>query len=346
MQQASDSTLKRLKASVRRLIRASGYDVVPVAPRDPRYGGASYDASQQLPPGAAEALRPDHPRLHELREAYARVELPMARPTMWGGDYLKDELELTRFRGDNPYVWQFRNVGAFAQYKYYFYMRDVAQCDRHDLLHRLTEDGAFGCWTFAYPGWPVVSRDLLDSINELCFLDRHTGILDRPGFTVLDVGAGYGRLAHRALAAAPQLGRYLCADAIPESTFLCEYYLGFRNCLDRAEVLPLHQLDERLRGRTIDLAVNIHSFSEMPTRAIDGWMQRIASLGAEWLLVVPNDGERLLTMEEDRSRTSFDAVIDAHGYTLELKEPVFADPTMRAFMGVTDHFFLYRRRGK
>ncbi|MFP5306035.1 MAG: hypothetical protein ACLGI7_09460, partial [Gammaproteobacteria bacterium] len=224
MQQTPDSALKRFKASVRRLIRTSGYDVVRVPPRDPRYGGASYDASQPLPPGAAEALRPDHPRLLALREAYARVELPMARPTMWGSDYLQQELELTHFRGDNPYVWQFRNVGASAQYKYYFFLRDIAQRDTHGLLQRLTEDGTFGCWTFDYPGWPRVSRDLLDSINELYFFDRHTGLLQRPGFTVLDVGAGYGRLAHRALAAAPLLGGYLCADAIPESTFLCEYY--------------------------------------------------------------------------------------------------------------------------
>lgn len=333
----------KLKKTVRALIRLSGYDLVRLPPPDPRYGGASHDDSRALPPGAVEVLRADHPRLIELRRAYAAVELPMARPTMWGSDYLSAELDLTHFRGDNPYVWQFRNVGASAQQKYYFFMRDLAARDSHDLLHRLTEDGAFGCWTFDYPDWPRVSRDLLDSINELYFLDRHTGMLRRPGFSVLDIGAGYGRLAHRMLAAAPQLGAYLCADAVPESTFLCEYYLGFRQCGGRAEVLPLHELDARLKGRSVDLAVNIHSFSEMPYRAIDGWLGRVAQLEVPWLLIVPNDADRLLTMEEDKSRRPFDALIAEHGYTLALQEPTFPDPTLRTFMGVTDHFFLFHR---
>jgi hypothetical protein len=265
-------------------------------------------------------------------------------PTMWGPEYLERDLDLTHFRGDNVYVWQFRNVGASAREKYYFYLRELMAQDRLGLFGRLDEDGAFGCWTFEYPGWPTVSRDLLDSIRELQFLDRHTGLLREPGFTVLDIGAGYGRLAHRTLAAAPQLGRYLCADAVAESTFLCEYYLGFRGCGERAQVLPLDELDARLAGQRIDLAVNIHSFSEMSAAAIEGWVSRLAAREVPALLVVPNDADRLLTMERDRSRREFGPILEAHGYALELREPVFADPTLRAFMNVTDHFFLFRRR--
>jgi hypothetical protein len=338
------SAMQRLKNGVRRILRHTGYDIVRQSLRDSRYARPSHDNALPLPPGALEDLRGNHPHLQSLRARYAAVDLPMAQHTHWGGDYLQKELDLTRFRGDNAYVWQFRNVGAAAHMKYYFFMRDLAERDIHGLLQKLEEDGLFGCWTFDYPGWPLVSRDLLDSINELYFLDRHVQILQRPGFNVLDIGAGYGRLAYRTLAAAPQLGRYLCADAVPESTFLCEYYLRLRGYADRAEIVPLDELDARLVDRRIDLALNVHSFSEMSIRAIEGWLARVAGLEVPHLFIVPNDADRLLSMEEDGERRDFAPLLAAYGFELEVCEPVFPDATMREFMGVTDHFFLFRRR--
>jgi hypothetical protein len=306
--------------------------------------GPSADDRRPLPPGAEEELHADHPRLRELRERYARVEGPLARRTQWEADLVRAELDLTRFRGDNVYVWQLRNVGDDPRLEYHLLLRDVASRDRHDLLARLKEDGLFGCWTFEYPGWPVVSRDLLDSVNELSFLDRHMQLLERPGLTVLDVGAGYGRLAHRALEAAPSLGRYVCVDAIPESTFLCEYYLRFRGCTDRAEVVPLDRLDDELGGRSIDLAVNVHSFSEMALETVDAWVSRVAALEIPWLFVVPNDADQLFTTESDRTNREFGPVLDAYGYEPMVVEPIVADPAIRDLIGITDHFFLFRKR--
>ena len=309
--------------------------------RNPRLHGASHDRSRPLPPGAAEVLRLDHPRLVELRQRYGRSALPMARLSQWGSGYLEKELTLQRFRGDNAYLWQFRNIGAHAQEKYRTYLHYVETIDRLDLLHRLQEDGLFGCWTFDFPGWPPVSRDLLDSVNELYFLERHVRLLQRPGMTLLDVGAGYGRLAWRTLCAAPGVAAYLCADAVPESTFLCEYYLRFRGC-DRAEVLPLDELDQRLAGRRIDLAINVHSFSEMTLAAIDGWVSRLADLGVPWLFVV--DHPWLRAKEIDGSQPDFDqAVLYARGYALELKEPIVPAAVADA-MSVRDHFYLFRLR--
>ena len=335
------SIIKSIKHRIRSLMRRSGHDIVRF---DPRYEVASHPDASALPPGTAEQLRSDHPRLRELRERYAKLDLPIALRSHWGPGYLKKELDLTHFRGDNAYVWQFRYVGSAARQKYYLFLRDLAGRDTYGLLNRLKEDGLFGCWTFEFPGWPTVSRDLLDSMNELYFLDRHTGILQRPGFTVLDIGAGYGRLAHRTLAAAPQLGAFLCADAVPESTFLCEFYTRFRECGPRAQVFPLHEFDVGLQGRKIDLALSVHSFSEMSGRAIDGWVGRAAKHHIPWLFIVPNDADRLLTTEDDRSRHEFDSLLAGHGYELVIKQPIFADPAMQESMGVTDHFHLFRHR--
>ncbi len=336
----------RFKHAVQGVLRRIGYQLVRMPPPDSRYQRASFDASRDLPAGAEAELRADHPRLLELRERYARADVPMAVRTFWEPGYLERELNLRAFRGDNPYVWQFRKVGAEAYRKYYLYLRDVAARDTQGLLGKLSEDGLFGCWTFEYPGWPPVSRDLLDSINELYFLDRQLGLLQRADgpSTVLDIGAGYGRLAYRALAAVPAL-HYLCTDAVPESTFLCEYYLRFRGCLDRAEVIPLDEIGVRLPSRRIDLAVNVHSFSEMSQRTIAGWLALLERLQVPWLFIVPNDAGRLLSMEEDGERQPFDALLAAHGYELAVREPVFADPTLREFMNVNDRFFLFRRRG-
>ncbi len=262
----------------------------------------------------------------------------MATRGMWTADYVQRDLRLTHFRGDNAYVWQFRNVRSRARAKYFAYLKYLSGIDQRQLLHRLEEDGLFGCWIFDYPGWPTVSRDLLDSVNELYFLDRHTGILRRPGMSVLDIGAGYGRLAWRALSAAPELGSYICVDAVPESTFICEYYLRFRACT-KAEVVPLYEVDERLASRTIDLAVNIHSFSEMTREAVNGWIERLAALRVPRLLIVPNDYEAFLTTEVDGSHLPFDQVLAAHGYALAVKEPVVPGPLRRS--GLKDHFFLF-----
>lgn len=329
--------------ALRRVLWRWGFDLVRLAPHDPKRAGAKHDDARALPPGAEEILRSDHPRLLELRRRYAASSLPMAQRTMWGARYLEKELDLRQFRGDNAYVWQLRNVRQQERYKYYVYLRDIAARDPQGLLRRLHEDGLFGCWAFDYPGWPTVSRDLLDSINEIYFLDRHIGLFDRPGFSVLDIGAGYGRLGHRMVSAVPGIGAYLCTDAVPESTFLCEYYLRFRGVDSRTEVLPLDEVDDRLAGRRIDLAINTHSFSEMSRAAIAGWLERLRRTSIPWLLVVPNDAGQLLTIEADGTRADFTALFAEYGYELQVREPVFSDPTLREFLGIRDFFFLFRR---
>jgi 2-polyprenyl-3-methyl-5-hydroxy-6-metoxy-1,4-benzoquinol methylase len=67
----------------------------------------------------------------------------------------------------------------------------------------LEEDDDFGAEVFDFHG-KVVSRDLLDSIIEINFLDRHLGFSSRRAVNVLDIGAGYGRLAHRMATAFPK----------------------------------------------------------------------------------------------------------------------------------------------
>ncbi len=302
----------------------------------------SFDDSVPLPSGAREHLRSDNPRLVELREKYAMVD-PGHGKSLWDGRYIKALVDLQWFRGDSAYVWQRRQLGSEARLKRYLLLREAEAGDRLGLLGRLTEDGMFGCWTEQYGDRPLVSRDLIDSVVEINFLERHVGLSQQSDLRVLDIGAGYGRLAHRMSAALSNLALYDCADAIPESTFLCDYYLRFRNVSPPARVLPLHQLEDCLDARGYHIAVNIHSFSECSFAAVDWWMRVIAQLHIPWLLVVPNHADELLTREPGDEPRDFAPLIRSAGYRLELKEPVYGTSEVRNLAGVHDQFFLFRR---
>jgi len=302
-----------------------------------------YDDSVPLPTGAAAELTEQSVRLRALRRAYEELHLPVTARSVWNHQLLDTQLDLRYFRGESPYVWNYREWPRSVVLKYFIFTQYVRSRDSRNLLERLGEDGAFGCWTFEYPSYGRVSRDLLDSVNEILFLDRQLGILDQPQLRVLDIGAGYGRMAHRMIEAASGIDDYCCVDAIPESTFLCEYYLSYRGCSPPARVVPLHELDGALRPDHFDLALNVHSFSECTYDAVAWWIDRLARLRVPNLLIVPNDPDELLAFDSDGGRRDFRPLIEAVGYKLSACEPVFEDEAVQELLRVPDQFFLFHR---
>jgi hypothetical protein len=321
------------------------HDATREAPPGPVFDAPSYRPTP-LPADAAAALRPDHPRLLELRARYARVRGAVTDHVSWTDRYLRDELDLRHFRGDNAFVWQLRGLRdqELAAVKYALTAYYVRSIDRLGLFERLEEDGLFGVHTFEVGG-RAVSRDLLDSVNELLFLDRHLGLSRQAGVRLLDIGAGYGRLAHRAVSGLRQVGRFLCADAVPESTFLCEFYLRFRAVDDRARAVPLDEIEATLLREGADVAINVHSFSECTAEAIGWWVELLRRARVPHLVIVPNDSERLLSREKDGSQRDFAPLLAAAGYRRRLSEPKYLDPTVQRH-GVHGGFFhLFDRVG-
>jgi SAM-dependent methyltransferase len=312
---------------------------------DDGYLTTLHEQSVPLPPGAEEELTRDNPRLAELREAYAALDLPVLGASRWSREAVDDFLDLRWFRGETLITWHYRESRRISELKYFVLLRHVQERDALGLLDTLEEDGAFGCWTFSYPGRGRVSRDLLESVNELAFLERELRLSQRDGFSVLDVGAGYGRLAHRTAEGFPNLRDYCCVDAIPESTFVSEYYLRHRRCAPPARVVRLDELDRDLRPGAFDLAVNIHSFSECTIAAIDWWVSLLRRLEVPRLLVVPNEPERLLSLEPDGRRHDFAPLLERAGYRLLCREPVLADPAVEQLVGVSDRFHLFALDG-
>lgn len=281
-------------------------------------------------------LVPNNPRLLELRERYQSCDSRVITPLVWTDQYVNAE-DILRFRADNAYVWQLRgdNMHETAYALTEFYVKTI---DRFGLLDKLTEDQSFGVSTFKFDVKPV-SRDLLDSIMEIYFLEKHLGILSKDSFRVLDIGSGYGRLAHRMCTAAENLSAYLCTDAVAVSTFICEYYLSYHGLSPRARAVPLDEIDAELGAESVDLAINVHSFPECTIAAIDWWLSLLEKRAVRYLMVVPNalwvHGEQLITNEG----VDFGKVIEDHGYQLLAKEPKFRDPIVQKYgIGPTYHY--------
>ena len=317
----------------------------PSPPEAPAAVGPSFQPTE-LPPEVADDLRPDHPRLAELRRRYAAFTAPVTDHVSWTEDFLRDALEMSHFRGDNAYVWQIRGLREVerAEMSYLLTAYALRSIDHLGLFDRLAEDGLFGVHTFQMgdggTGVRKISRDLLDSINEIHFLERHLGISKRTGLRVLDIGAGYGRLAHRMSTALPNLERYILTDAVAESTYLSEVYTRFRG-LDRAQVVPLDEIEAYLEEQPIDLLVNMHSFSECTLAAVEWWLDLVAKRRVPHLMIVPNDGAEILSREKDGTHRDIAESLAARGYRRTVLEPKFADGALQVYGVHGGYYHLY-----
>jgi hypothetical protein len=279
-----------------------------------------------LPEGARPYLTPDNPRLLELRERYKAFDSRVTTPSLWTDGYVRPQDILT-FRAENAYVWQYGGPNMHET-AYALTMNYVRSIDALGLLDQLSEDELFGVLTYVFDG-KVVSRDLLDSILEIYFLERHLGLFAREKLNVLDIGAGYGRLAHRMTSAVPGLNAYLCTDGIAVSSFICEYYLSFRGLSDKARIAPLDEVEEVLEAQPVDLAINIHSFSECTLEAIDWWFSLLERRRVRYVMLVPNHRDDLNGQLLSHDGKDFGPIIENHGYRLKAKDPKFADPIVQ-----------------
>ena len=304
-----DVSMARLKRALARF--ADGRAPTPV--RDPA----------TLPPGAAAWLRPDNPALAALKARYAAMDPRVTTPSIWHETRLSAQ-DMLYFRSDNHFVWQVRGPNRNPR-TYRMVARHLRAHDADGLLDRLGEDGLFGASLFEVDG-RLVSRDLLDSVGEIGFLRRHAGLGVRP-LDILDIGAGYGRLAWRLEQAAADV-RVYATDAFAPSSFIADYYLRFRGA-ERARMVPLDAVEALLQETRIDVAVNVHSFSECTLDAIGWWTERLARHRVPYLMVVPNEGTTGGARCQVNGGIDMEAVFERFGYRIAVREPRYADPAVQ-----------------
>jgi putative sugar O-methyltransferase len=305
---------------------------------------ASYKESV-IPDDSLEYLVPSNPRLKELQSRYSTFNKEVTVPSLWTEDYVSPN-DILYFRGDNAYVYQQRqgckelnmNILSYGLTTYY-----VKSRDKLGLLEKLREDDLFGIYTFSIDD-KLVSRDLLDSINEIYFLEKHLNISASKDVTILDIGAGYGRLAHRMLNALPNIAQYICTDAFPVSSFISDYYLRFRNLESRAKAVPLDEIERVLQNTPVDIAINIHSFPECTLSAIEWWISILAKYRIKNFMIVPNmllpNTHELLTMDG----IYFGNIIEKYGYELIAREPKYGDSFVQSYGVNPSYYYLFELR--
>jgi hypothetical protein len=280
------------------------------------------------PAEAAEYLRSDNPRLRELQDAYRRADERVTRPAEWTEGKFTDE-DLIYFRGQNPFVNQADSLNYSPMgYGLSYYALKCSSAG--DLLQQLDEDGMFGAFTFEIDHRQI-SRDLLDSAREIDFIRSHVG-LDAPETSILDIGAGYGRLVYRLKQVTGPNVTAFATDAYAPSTFLCEFYLRSRG-VPNAAVVPLNEVDEFLASHRISLATNIHSFSECTMDAIEWWVSRLARHGVRHLMIIPNmrGPEALAGACNTNAGENMEPLLGRYGYRLSVREPRYADPVVQRY---------------
>lgn len=161
---------------------------------------------------------------------------------------------------------------------------------------------------------------------------------------MLDIGAGYGRLAHRMAESLPNVARYLCADALAESTFVSDFYTTYRQVDAKVTAVSLDEVERVVSRARIDVALNIHSFSECSLSSIEYWLDLVARAEVPWLFIVPNTGDQLVSWEPDQSRRNFLPAIEALGYELVVqREKYHRSKDAQRFALFPSTYFLFRR---
>ncbi len=303
--------------------------------------------SIRLPQGAAEYLTETNERLVQLRSQYAEFSERLFSHSAWNADRVNKEVPLLRFRGDSAFVWQELDLNVPISYLLtYYYL--LSRLHSNWLFGKLSEDELFGVVANDC-GERLLSRDLLDSVCEISALEKRLS-LSASKATILDIGSGYGRLGYRLAQAYGGNISILCADAIPESTFIAEYYLGFRNISDIAKVVALPEIEASIAVNKPWVAVNIHSFSECTQRAVGWWLSLLSDHRVAIILIIPNAdyhrGTLLLSTEMDGSRLDLVPLLSHFGYRRVSLSPKYENPQLQKLGVSPTHYHWFERKNR
>jgi len=259
----------------------------------------------------------------ELDKKYLKSNLYPEDLGVWTDKHL-NKLDLRNFRSDNVYVWQKRNLASESYLVSYLLTKLM---DKADLLESIEESGEYGAQVYTFFD-KKISRDLIDSVLEINFLIDMVGIDTLKRFKVLDIGAGYGRLAKNLAGLFPEL-EIGCVDSIPMSTAISEFYLKEEIEKAQVKVYNLTQLEE-LSERNFDLATNVHSFSEMSLGSVEIWIKFLRKSKIPRVFVVPNPKELRLNTGED-----FEVIFERYGYKVVASRSKFRE-------GIPEDCLLYQ----
>lgn len=287
------------------------------------------------PESMVDGLTLDDPELARLIAEYEAFDKSATKSEVWIPNKLS-ESEFVNFRSDNPYVWQMRgpNMNPLSYLLTFYYVRHLYNGREFDFCD---EDGKFGCSYIEIEG-KKISRDYLDSLIEIHFL-KDNFIPNIEEFRILDIGAGYGRLAHR-LKSTPQFSnvRYTCTDGYAVSTHLSRYYLNYRGLGDEVDVISLTEISRYLENHPIDLAINIHSFSECSVETVRWWVNLLRANNVKHIFVVPNRADKSGTIALTNKGENMNEVFYNENYDLKYSNSKYNNNIIQKY-GINPSFY-------
>lgn len=277
-------------------------------------------------------LSKDDPALLALESEYERANLlPLSAWKAW-----VNSIDIQRFRGEPGYLAQLWMMDEQRYRNTYDYLRETAPETLRAVGY--IDDDAFGAVGFALGMAGYITRDLLDSVSEIEFLRVTIGI----SACAVDIGAGYGRLLHRLSQVSPA-GVYFGIDAVPLSTYLCEFYLKYRGCSNTV-TFPLHRYADI---HTADVAMNIQSFSEMPLAAVDFWLKFCADRNIRHFFLSPHAGDLIhahfVTNEIGGGHLDYYHLFEHYGYAEIRREYKFPVERSAEFIFNTQYVMFERK---
>ena len=110
-------------------------------------------------------------------------------------------------------------------------------------------------------------------------------------------------------------------DVVPFSSFCCEHYLRTRGLLTRTTVGAQALLRDLPKG-SVNIACNIHSWSEAPLASIEKWLDALARLEVRYLFLVPHTVNAVSSEADDQTKPIVPAVL-ARGYRIITEQPKY-----------------------
>jgi hypothetical protein len=284
------------------------------------------------------------PRLRRLKDEYVhrpsvyRLDQPYH---LWGPNGGVQRARKSTFRSGMAYrpVGGINPTTGVQTVSLPHYADFVTRTDRSGFAGRLVDDHTHLAHGDIVDG---VSIDLLASAGELGFLSRSKVFERIPVRHVVDIGAGYGRMADHFCQALPGIASYACLDAVPESTYLSEFHLARRNFMDgRAEVVPLGQVDSLMLTRTCDLAVAARVFDQIPARCVAAWLDLLTAMDTRALFLVTARRDRLRSLELGGGHLDYSGLLRRRGFRVVHDESAASEPSGDPL--VPEHYYLFMR---
>lgn len=200
---------------------------------------------------------------------------------MWETWQSKVAASLPNFAAHPVFLDQSQSPAEYQSVADYVFTETRGQLDPEGMLR----DAEFGARVVETTHGKL-TRAWLDSCVETLFLGRH--MPENFGARILDIGAGYGRLAatlHTLWTPEADM-RYVCVDPVPISTKICRDYCS--RFAPKVEVpsLPDFLCLHNRKEYQFDLAINIHSWNECTREQISAWLDLLDELKVPNLFTV------------------------------------------------------------